>query len=319
MISRRQALKISAVAVASAALAACGAPQQQPSSLSAIAPRQNSAASKADGRILFAKVRIADNGGKDDGLYVLDNTKVRKILSKAAGDDALEYPRWSPDGKQIAFVRSGDQGIFSDLWIMGADTANPRRITDFQSKIPHKNDVNAEKDYVSDSSVVAGVSWSQGGNFITFASDKGYRAMRPWSLDNPDQPPTIPQNLHLIGATAGFTPANSVINFHIDNTALAPDGKAMAFVGLWAQPDDFSNRQTQLYMLDFGTKKYPQLTDVPMFKWGAYDPGAQFNIYVMDVTPPAPGAPFTAANFSKPEKLTDETGIDARSGLSWTT
>jgi hypothetical protein len=38
----------------------------------------------------------------------------------------------------------------------------------------------------------------------------------------------------------------------------------------------------------------------------------------MDVTPAAPGTPLTAANFGKPEKLTDEQGIDAPSGLSWT-
>ncbi len=351
-------------------------PPRQSPSVQGITVRGNTAASQADGRVLFAKVRMADNGGKDDGIYVLDNTKVRKILSKAEGDDALEYPRWSPDGKQIAFARAGDGGIFSDLWIMNADTSSPRRITDFQSKIPHKNNVTAEGNYVTDSSIVAGLSWSQGGNFITFASDKGYHAMRPWIVQSPDQPPS-PTNLHVIAATEFFSPANAGINFHIDNTDCAPDGSVMAFVGLWAQPDDTTNKQTQIYLLDFATKKYTQLTDVPLFKWGAYDPafspdgqyiafsarpdyrvndlfimtrdgknavqitttgaarapvwspdgkklaflaafeGAQFNIYVMDVTPAAPGAPFTAANFSKPEKLTDEKGIDARSGLSW--
>jgi len=373
MVSRRRALKISAAAVVSAALAACGAPRQQ---APAIAPQRNTAASKADGRILFAKVRMADNGGKDDGIYSLDNAKVRKILSKADGDDALEYPRWSPDGKQIAFARAGDQGIFSDLWIINADTSNPRRITDFQSKIAHKNNVNAEGNYVTDSSIVAGLSWSQGGNFITFASDKGYHAMRPWTFEHPDQPPS-PTNLHVITATAGFSSANAGVNFHIDTTDAAPDGSVMAFVGLWTQPDDLTNKQTQIYLLDFGTKKSAQLTDAPTFKWGAYDPafspdgqaiafagrsdyrvndlfimtrdgknqtqitntgaarspvwspdgkklaflaafeGAQFNIYVMDVSLPAPGTPLTASNFSKPEKLTDEKGIDARSGLSW--
>jgi TolB protein len=377
VVSRRQALKISAAAVASAALAACGAAPQQSPPLQAITPRRNTAASKADGRILFAKVRMADNGGKDDGIYSLDNAKVRKVLSKADGDDALEYPVWSPDGTQIAFARAGDRGIFSDLWIMGTDGANPRRITDFQSKIAHKNNVNAEEQYVGDSSIVAGLSWSQGGNFITFTSDKGYHAMRPWTYEHPDQPPSL-ANLHIITATQGFSPSNAGFNLHIDNTDCAPDGGAMAFVGLWAQPDDYSNKQTQIYLLDFGTKKYAQLTDMPAFKWGAYDPafspdgqfiafagrpdyrvndlfimtrdgknqvqitqtgaarspawspdgkklaflaafeGAQFNIYVMDVAPAAPGTPLTAANFGKPEKLTDEKGIDARSGLSWT-
>jgi len=374
VVSRRQALKISAAAVASAALAACGAPQQQGP---AIAPQRNTAASKADGRILFAKVRMADNGGKDDGIYSLDNTKVQKILPKANGDDALEYPRWSPDGKQIAFARAGDQGIFSDLWIMNADTANPRRITDFQSKIAHKNNVDAEGKYVEDSSIVAGLSWSQGGNFITFASNRANPsgAMRPWTLEHPDQPPVQPVNLHSIGATENFSPPGIFPPRHIDTTALAPDGSAMAFVGLWVQPDDATNKQTQIYVLDFGTKKYS--APLTTMHWGAYDPafspdgqsiafagrpdyrvndvfvmtrdgknqtqitntgaarspvwspdgkklaflaafeGAQFNIYVMDVSLPAPGTPLTAANFSKPEKLTDEKGIDARSGLSW--
>ncbi|MHB8646561.1 MAG: TolB family protein [Thermomicrobiales bacterium] len=375
MFSRRQALKISAAAVASAALAACGASRQQSPE---IATQRNTAASKADGRILFAKVQTFDNGGKDDGLYLLENgSKVRKVLSKAEGDYALTYPRWSPDGTQIGFVRAGDGGIYSDLWIMNADTSNPRQVTDFQSKIAHKNNVDAEGRYVQESSIVSGVSWSQGGNFITFASDKGYSAMRPWTYEKPGEAPTL-QTLHVITATAGFSAPNAGINFHIDNTVTAPDGGVMAFVGLWAQADNYANKQTQIYLLDFGTKKYAQLTDIPMFAWGAYDPafspdgqqiafagrpdyrvndlflmtrdgknqvqitqtgaarapvwspdgkkiaflaafeGAQFNIYVMDVIPAAPGTPLAAANFGKPEKLTDESGIDARSGLSWT-
>jgi len=368
-ITRRHALLFSAAAVVSSVLAACSAEPRQQSSF-----HQSTSATKADGRILFAKVRMADNGGKDDGIYSLDNAKVRKILSKADGDDALEYPRWSPDGKQIAFARAGDQGIFSDLWIMNADTANPRRITDFQSKIAHKNNVNAEGNYVTDSSIVAGLSWSQGSNSITFASDKGYSAMRPWIMEDAND--LTPAKTHVIQATAAFSPANAGTNFHIDNTALAADGSAMAFVGLWVQPDDVTNKQTQIYLLDFGTKKYS--TPLTTMHWGAYDPafspdgqylafagrpdyrvndlfimtrdgknqtqitntgaarspvwspdgkklaflaafeGAQFNIYVMDVSLPPPGTPTTALNFGKPEKLTDEKGIDARSGLSWT-
>lgn len=376
LLSRRQALKLSAAALATAALAACGTqPQPQPR---AVMPRGNTAASKADGRILCAKAQTIENGGKDDGIYVLENAgRMRKVLSKGEGDYALQYPRWSPDGKQIAFVRAGDRGIYSDLWIVGADAANPRQITKFKSGIAHNNNVDAEGRYVVDSAIVAGVSWSSGGNFITFTSDKGYGSMRPWTLEKPDDPPSLP-TLHVITATVGFSPANAGIKYHIDNTALSPDGSAMAFVAYWVQADDYSNKQTQIYTLDFATKKYAQLTDMPVFKWGAYDPvfspdgqqitfaaradyrvndiyvmardgknavkitdngharapvwspdgkklaflsdieGAQFNVFVMDVTPAAPGASLTAANFGKPEKISDENGIDARSGLSWT-
>ena len=370
VLTRRTLMRASA-GLAGAALVGCGtAPPQR-------ATFGNTGATKADGRILFAKVRMTENGGKDDGIYALDNGNVRKLLSKAAGDDALAYPRWSPDGQRIAFARVGDRGIFSDLWIMNADGSNPHRITDFQSKIAHKNDVDAEQNYVAKSAVVVGLSWSHGGNFITLASDKDYTAMRPWILEKPDDPPTIPQNLHVISATQAFSPANSQISFHIDNTVLSPDGGTMAFSGLWAQADNYANKQTQIFTLDFGTKKYTQLTDVPIFTGGAYDPafspdgqliafaarpdyrvddiyvmardgknavkitdngharapvwspdgtklaflsdavGAQFNLYVMNVTSAAPGTPFAAANFGKPEKVTDESGIDARSGLSW--
>ncbi len=372
MLSRRQALKASAAAVAAAALAACGAPARQEVGPQ---PRRNVGASKADGRILFAKANTAENGGKDDGIYMLENAgKVRKLLSKADGDHALQYPRWSPDGARIAYVRAGDHGIFSDLWIANADGTNPRRITDFQSRIAHKNDVNAEKEYVADSSIVAGPSWSRGGNFVTFASDKGPPGMmRPWTLEKPDQPP-LSTNLHVIEATRNFSPPAKPF-LHIDNTTLTVDGGAMAFVALWTQPDDFANKQTQIYALDFGTRKVtPPLTTMP---WGAYDPafspdgqyiafaarpdyrvndlyimtrdgrnqvqitttgaarspvwspdgrklaflggfeGAQFNVYVMDFNP-TPGTPIAAVNFGAPEKITDEKGIDARSGFSWT-
>ena len=141
LLTRRTLIRASA-GLAGAALVGCGTEPQQH------ARYGNAGASKADGRILFAKVRMTENGGKDDGIYALDNGTVRKLLSKQDGDDALEYPRWSPDGQRIAFARAGDRGIFSDLWIVNADGSSPRRITDFQSKIAHKNDVDAEGNYV---------------------------------------------------------------------------------------------------------------------------------------------------------------------------
>ena len=374
MLSRRQALKLAAAAVASAALAACGASRQTQQSVR-IGPRSNVAASKADGRILFAKAQTIDNGGKDDGIYLLENAgKPRKLLSKAEGDYALQYPRWSPDGKQIAYVRAGDRGIYSDLYIVNTDNGDSRQITKFKSSIVHTNNVDAEGRYVKDSAIVAGVSWSKGGNFITFVCDKNYPALRPWTYEQPDQPP-MAQNLHVITATQNFSPPNNFQQVHIDNTALAPDGGAMAFSAVWQSVENPTVKVTQIYLLDFGTKKVSQpLTTLPL---GAYDPvfspdgqyivfagrpdirvddlyimtrdgknqvqitttgaarspvwspdgtkvaflggfeGAQFNVYVIDVTPAAPGTPLAAANFGKPDKLTDEKGIDARSGLAW--
>jgi Tol biopolymer transport system component len=371
VLSRRGLLKMAGAGTLAAALAACGA-----EAAPGVAPRRNTGAAKTDGRILFSKANTTENGGKDDGIWLLDNGKARKLVAKQGDDYALQYARWSPDGSQLAYARSQDRGIYANLWLMNADGTNNRRVTDFQSKIPHQNDVNAEGAYVKDSSIVAGISWSKGGNFISFTSDKGYAAVRPWIYESPDQPPTQ-QNLHLITATQGFDPPNNFPYLHIDDTELAPDGGVMAFVGYWIQADDWTNRQTQIYLLDIAARKYTQLTDMPLFKWGAYDPAfspdgqtivftgrpdyrvndlfvmgrdgknatqitqtgaarspvwspdgrrlaflngtqeGQFTISIMDVTPPAPGTPFGAANFGKADTVSDEKGIDARSGLSW--
>lgn len=372
MLSRRGFLQLTGAGAALAALAACGA-EPTPG----VAPRVVPVgASAADGRMLFVK-NTNENNGKDDGIYLIENGgKSRRVIGEQGDDYALQYPRWSPDGTRFAYARVQNRGAYSNLWIANADGGNPQRITDFMSKRPYKDNVEAQGLYVLESAIVVGISWSRS-NLITFASDRLYPALRPWIYDAPDQPPSQ-KNLYVIPATANFSPANADVKFHIDDTALAPDGSAMAFVGFWVQPDDWSNRQTQIYLLDFGAKKYVQLTEM---KWGAYAPafspdgqviaftgrpdyrvndlhvmtrdgknqtlvptggaagaarspvwspdgrrlaflsgteGGQFNIWAMDVNRPADGSPLTAANFGKAEKIADEKGIDARSGLSWT-
>ena len=106
--------------------------------------------------------------------------------------------------------------------------------------------------------------------------------------------------------------------------AFSPDGQSITFTG---RPE---KNLGDLYLMTRDGNNQVQITQTTAARSPVWSPdgkklaflaafeGAQFNIYVMDVAPAAPGTPLTAANFSKPEKLTDETGIDARSGLSWT-
>ena len=108
--------------------------------------------------------------------------------------------------------------------------------------------MDAEGAYVKDSAIVAGLAWSKAG-FITFSSDRKYPALRPWIVENPDDPTSA----HVVVATQNFSPPTAPYT-HIDNTALAADGSAMAFVALWAQPDNYANRQTQIYLLTSGRR-----------------------------------------------------------------
>ncbi len=256
-LSRRQVLSLSAVGMVTAALAACGATQGTPTPQTV-----NVGASKADGRLLFAKAHT-NNGGNDDGIYLIENAgKSRKVIGKAGEDYALQYPRWSPDGIRIAFVRAGDGGNYSDLWIANGDGTNPRRLTDFKSKIAHANNVGLQGQYIHDSGVVVGVAWSRA-DFLTFASDKGNRTdpsgiriPRPWVVEDPNDP-----------AKVRFIPATQAVD-DVDNTALSADGNAMAFSSLW-QASDTGAKGTQIFLLDFTTKKVTQLTSMTL---GAYDP-----------------------------------------------
>ncbi len=52
------------------------------------------------------------------------------VLTQLAGDDKAAYaqPEWSPDGMQIAFVRT-ESGRPGEIWMMSSDGANPRMIT----------------------------------------------------------------------------------------------------------------------------------------------------------------------------------------------
>jgi eukaryotic-like serine/threonine-protein kinase len=52
-------------------------------------------------------------------------------LTQLAGDDAWRYgqPEWSPDGKQIAYVRTTTGGV-GETWVMRSDGGNARKILD---------------------------------------------------------------------------------------------------------------------------------------------------------------------------------------------
>ncbi len=237
-------------------LAGCGGQQLS-------APRVQHVGSKADGRLLFAK-----NGSenvKDDGIYVIENGgKPRQLIKKETGDYALQYPRWSPDGSQIAYVRVGDRGIYSDLILVNLDGSNKRTLTSNKSKIvPGTTNIDLQKNYVLDSSIAVGLSWSKQGGFLTFASDKGNGTLlRPWISERPEMLKAFDPGLtHAISATAA-------VQQEVDSTAISPDGKLMAFSMVWQAAND-PLRKTQIYLLNLETKKWAQLSDLPD---GAYDP-----------------------------------------------
>ena len=91
----------------------------------------------------------------DDDIFVMndDGTNRRRLTRNTVSED--RYPRWSPDGKQIAFSRIMDKRRQSsyELFIINADGTNLQRLTD---------------NNVSD----LYMSWSSDGKRITFDSER---------------------------------------------------------------------------------------------------------------------------------------------------
>ena len=72
-----------------------------------------------DGRIVFQ----SDLGGNND-LYLLTRAGLRRLTDDPASD---EFPRWSPDGRFIAFT--SNRGGSYQIYVMNDDGTNVRRVT----------------------------------------------------------------------------------------------------------------------------------------------------------------------------------------------
>jgi TolB protein len=82
-------------------------------------------------RLLYSTYCVFGNCGQPAvgaQLYTvaLDGKSQRRLTSLSG--NSLE-PRWSPDGRQIVFVRNARVGPDGDIWVVGADGKGLRRVT----------------------------------------------------------------------------------------------------------------------------------------------------------------------------------------------
>ncbi len=80
----------------------------------------------------------------------LDGTDVRVVVPSSTGYH--RFPRWSPDGRSIAFQR-GD-GVRDDIFVVPASGGEPTRLT-------------------HDRNVIAGLAWLPAGDRIVYATSRG--------------------------------------------------------------------------------------------------------------------------------------------------
>jgi dipeptidyl aminopeptidase/acylaminoacyl peptidase len=122
---RRLAVATLAIAVAAAGVGVAwwAVGRHQPRPLDRPPPM----APRANGLIAFLAGRLPGSPFGSTSIYVMqpDGTEIKQLI-KDGGDQSLA---WSPDGTQIAFIRTYGEFPPDDLYVMDADGGNVRQLT----------------------------------------------------------------------------------------------------------------------------------------------------------------------------------------------
>jgi serine/threonine protein kinase/Tol biopolymer transport system component len=139
----------------------------------------------------------------------LDGSDVRVVLPSSAGYH--RYPRWSPDGRWIAFQR-GD-GVRDDIFFVSADGGEPRQLT-------------------HDRNVISGLTWLPSSDRILYASSRGNTvpylpALRLWEIGLDGRAPRA-----VTAADAWYEQPD------VHGTGLASAGRLRMRFDIWRFPVD---------------------------------------------------------------------------------
>jgi Tol biopolymer transport system component/DNA-binding winged helix-turn-helix (wHTH) protein len=120
----------------------------------------------------FLVVNDTKAPGQPDGLYLfsLEDGSKRHLVTPPQGYESDSWPRFSPDGKSLAFIRqkgspseSVEDYNIADLYILDLQTLNARRLT-------------------HDNVTMAGVDWMPDGRHLVFASTRGFGGRHLWII-----------------------------------------------------------------------------------------------------------------------------------------
>jgi TolB protein len=263
--------------------------------------------------------------------------------SVAFEDGAASDPRWSPDGSELLYVRSGDS--YSDLFVRNIGSGGDQQLTYFQPALQQ-----GTEEYANNSSWALDPYWSASG-LIAFASDYFTEdgAMMLYLIaslsDGAYLAPSaqVEGNLDSVtlstnGLVAGYTVRSTdVSNYNLTNIALRDLSDGVAYpidtdsgsaFDPAISPDDqdvaFSIRsretgKTDVWLANRGTGDLRQITEYaqatspcwcPNGTWLAYIRMVDFNFEIWAM-------PYSAGEFGTPLKLAGFSDIDAPGGLSW--
>ena len=225
--TRRCALRVSLVTAS--VLTACGPSETYRSGVVPAPPAEPASAQPAQtpsvaGRLLFVA---------DADLHLWERGGVRRLTR----DRISRQPAWSPDAKKIAHVKIDVSS--SELWVMDADGAQPRQLTDNYSRTITKNNWAFRP------------AWWPDGSRLLFLSEATTNDLMIWQVQ-PDG-----KNLRPYVTIGDFEGG-------LDMPSVSPDGKRLLAVS-YRTP----GVKSQVFSYALPSGPWRQLTEHPD---GAYDP-----------------------------------------------
>ena len=170
-----------------------------------IANTARAQSASAPGKILYSR---------SGDIWQWSNGNEEKLIA----DGAATSPRWSPDGTQVLFVRSGNS--YSDLYIRSLSGGSDFQLTFNQ---PSTYDPGS-KDYADNSIWAVDPSWAATG-LIGYASDyyTPYGLLSLWLIDGPGNAPVLASAYN--------------VDQGVENICLSSDGSVAAFTSRYADED----------------------------------------------------------------------------------
>ncbi len=266
---------------------------------------------------------------KDGNVWVLTQDAFKQTSSGGKN----RQPAWSPDGRQVAFVKMN--GSSSDLWVMNADGSSARAVTQLNGGAGRSSHWAFQP------------AWSPDGKLLAYTSEEATFDLALW----------------IIGADGSGRRQLAALDAYtggIDTPTWSPDGTRIAFTayrgglpqiwslglktGAWAQlsknaggaydaswsPDGAhlayvgrENGKNDIWVVDEDGTNPVRITTNGWSRSPAWSPdgsrlgyldgvGGSFDFWIVKVTPQNSGLRLDPA-----EQVTKNAQLDPASGLSW--
>jgi Tol biopolymer transport system component len=201
----------------------------------------SSASSPPPGRIVYSGIAESVNPFRYYSLFIAaaDGTGARRITFDALGSDV--QPRWSPDGKQVAFTRLAPDNTTS-VWVVNADGTNPHIVSGGHRHAEHPK-------------------WSPDGRWITFQEQRYFNAegvaydssYELWIV-HPDG--SDMESLYVSATFQDFDESVKPVIRYGQAWAWSPDSKQIAFV----YTQGYDDRKPRIGILNVDTRSRRELT-----------------------------------------------------------